>query len=200
MFKLLNLSPIKALAVLMTLTLPNLAIAEGLPLIPATSDRSLLPSSTAGWKEVSFSWGEVNHETGARKAATNLSPLDTNNGTLNIIAQIGHSSGGDKRLYILLHYMDNTLACLPQDQAPKGTFSINDQLIKAFFWCQKDPEIKGSATFVSITPETELGQEFLRKSFESDESSVFFEYEGIKANISTVGFKKAWDSVESGAI
>ena len=117
-----------------------------------------------------------------------------------LMASIGHSVNGKKRIYIFLRkYISEKPVSFCEDKEPIIA-KINNQPIRFNVFCMDYEENGEKHKEMYLTPLSINGDEYLYNSFRKSRDHVVFELWGIYTPISSVGFSKAWESFGGDAL
>ena len=117
-----------------------------------------------------------------------------------LMASIGHSVNGEKRIYIALQkYISGNPVSFCEDKEPIYA-KINEQTIRFNSYCRDYEKDGKTYKETYMTPLSNRGDEYLYNSFRKSRDHVTFELGGIYTPISSVGFSKAWEDFGGDAL
>lgn len=150
-----------------------------------------LPRNVEGWTEIVYKWNdyERNH------ATTVLIPSEPGKPRLVFKSKVGFSVEGKKKLYFSFYFTDGSRVCASkQGSMGDSIVKVSNQAIKVSTWCKEFPNNENS--YVEFTALTMAGESYILDKMRSSDEFITFWIEGVKVNVSNVGFEKAW-SLES---
>jgi hypothetical protein len=114
-------------------------------------------------------------------------------------AEITHSTSGQQRLYFSDLSSAAKSVCKYESKLPgSSTMTFNGQAVKMLRWCKKYTD--SSSYYLSLTPETDRGNNYVINLFKVATSPVEIQYNNEKLYFPVIGFTKAWNSAGGNAI
>ncbi|PSU34985.1 hypothetical protein [Photobacterium lutimaris] len=104
-------------------------------------------------------------------------------------AEVAHSHQGAQRLYINFIKMDKAKACDPSDTPRTATIRVNNQPVRMIQTCH----LEEGLSLLQTTAQSDKGVNFIINAFRNSPDTVRIEHGSFEADLSAVGFTKAWE-------
>lgn len=151
----------------------------------------------AGWGTLSMPWAYEDQRWSAMTMIYD-DTMKTTDHNVNVRAIVGHSKGGKQKIYIGLYKTSLGSMCNQRTQSSYGVAKIDGQAVRVMIWCEKYTDT--DETYLSLTPDTQAGEQYVIQRFKSAAKSVWFSYDGYACPLSAKGFSKAWSSSGGNAL